>query len=131
MANYRQHRINEEMAKELSDILRSVKDYRVAKALISITHIDCTKDLKYAKIYFSAVGKEDVCESALAGLKSASGYIRSALATRLNLRQTPELQFVYDDSMEHGAHILKLLREVGADKFCEEETEGDGDGASN
>ncbi len=123
MGNYRQHRVNEEMAKELADILRSVKDYRVTNALISITRVDCTKDLKYAKIYFSCVSKQDAQSEVLAGLKSAQGYIRSALATRLNLRQTPELNFIYDDSMEHGAHILQLLHEVGADKFSQEDEE--------
>ncbi len=122
MGNYRQHRVNEEMARELADILRTVKDYRVTNALISVTRVDCTKDLKYAKIYFSCVGKTAQSGEVLAGLKSASGYIRTALATRLNLRQTPELQFVYDESMEHGAHILKLLREVGADQIEDEET---------
>lgn len=122
MGNYRQHRVNEEMAKELADILRSVKDYRVTNALISITRVDCTKDLKYAKIYFSCVGKAGAGE-VLAGLKSAQGYIRSALATRLNLRQTPELNFIYDESMEHGAHILQLLHEVGADKIDEEQSD--------
>ncbi len=122
MGNYRQHRVNEEMAKELADILRSVKDYRVTNALISITRVDCTKDLKYAKIYFSCVGKAGASE-VLAGLKSAQGYIRSALATRLNLRQTPELNFIYDESMEHGAHILQLLHEVGADKIDEEQSD--------
>ena len=122
MGNYRQHRVNEEMAKELADILRSVKDYRVTNALISITRVDCTKDLKYAKVYFSCVGKAPAGE-VLAGLKSAQGYIRSALATRLNLRQTPELNFIYDESMEHGAHILQLLHEVGADKIDEEQSD--------
>jgi ribosome-binding factor A len=122
MGNYRQHRVNEEMAKELADILRSVKDYRVTNALISITRVDCTKDLKYAKVYFSCVGKAPASE-VLAGLKSAQGYIRSALATRLNLRQTPELNFIYDESMEHGAHILQLLHEVGADKIDEEQSD--------
>jgi ribosome-binding factor A len=122
MGNYRQHRVNEEMAKELADILRSVKDYRVTNALISITRVDCTKDLKYAKVYFSCVGKASASE-VLAGLKSAQGYIRSALATRLNLRQTPELNFIYDESMEHGAHILQLLHEVGADKIDEEQSD--------
>ena len=122
MGYYRQHRVNEEMAKELADILRSVKDYRVTNALISITRVDCTKDLKYAKVYFSCVGKAPAGE-VLAGLKSAQGYIRSALATRLNLRQTPELNFIYDESMEHGAHILQLLHEVGADKIDEEQSD--------
>lgn len=112
MANFRRGRINEEMAKELTAILRTVKDPRVSSALISITGVDCTPDLKYAKIYYSSIGGKDDNEGVKKGLNSAMGYIRSQLAHNLDLRQTPELKFIRDDSIEHGAHIEKLLNSV-------------------
>jgi len=115
MPNYRRGRINEEMAKELAVILRTVKDYRVSKSFVSITAVDCTPDLKYAKVYFSAVGAGADRKEITKGLESAAGYIRSRLAESLNLRATPELQFIWDQSMEHGAHINQLLKQVSKD----------------
>lgn len=111
MAGFRRGRINEEMAREMAEILREVKDPRVSESLVSITAVDVTADLKYAKIFFSSIGKtpkEDVKK----GLDSASGFIRKQIASRLNLRQTPELKFCSDDSIEYGAHISKLLNSV-------------------
>ena len=120
MANYRINRVNEEIMKEICDIITTVKDPRVNSAFISITGADCTPDLKYAKVFYSVIGDE---EGVGAGLKSASGYIRSQLAKRLNLRLTPELKFVPDESIKRGAHINDLLRRVGADKDIGETTE--------
>ena len=107
MANYRRGRINDEMQKELAQILREVKDPRVKDAFISITAVEATGDLKFAKVYYSAMmgDKKEVAK----GLKSSAGYIRRQLAMRLNLRMTPELSFFEDHSIEHGAHISKLL----------------------
>ncbi len=122
MGNYRQDRVNDAIAKELSELMPTVKDYRVKSALVTVTAVDCTKDLKQAKVYVSAVGKITP-EELLAGLKSAHGYLRTALAARLNLRATPELLFRYDDSMTHGANILRLLKEVGADNFAQEDAQ--------
>ena len=116
MANYRLGRINEEMQKELSGILREVKDPRVGRSFISITAVDCTADLKYAKVYYSTVGlRGDDLKELEKGLKSAGGFIRSQLAHRMDLRQTPELTFIRDTSMENGAHISELLRKVEAE----------------
>lgn len=114
MANHRMDRINEQLREELSQILRGVKDRRVGRALVSITHVDCAADLKTAKIYFSAVGMEPA--EVRAGLKSASGYIRGQLAQRVNLRITPELTFIADSSLAHGAHITELLYQIGAQR---------------
>lgn len=112
MANYRRGRINEEMAKELMKILPTVKDPRVSSAFISITAVDCTADLKYAKVYYSSMGGKDDEQGVGAGLKSAHGYIRRQLAATLNLRQTPELIFIRDNSVENGAHIAELLEKI-------------------
>ena len=110
MAKYIQGRINEEIQKEMTSILRRVKDPRVSEAFISITSADCTADLKYAKIYYSAL-RGDKKEVYL-GLKSSAGFIRRMVAQRMNLRVTPELTFVRDSSSEHGAHISELLHKI-------------------
>ncbi len=125
MANYRRNRINEEVQRELNDILRDVKDPRVSDALITVTAADVTPDLKFAKVYYSALGRVDEKE-VNAGLKSAAGFIRGQVAKRLNLRQTPEFTFVRDRSMENGAHISKLLRSVESDLRDDDETEDTG-----
>lgn len=122
MANFRRGRINEEMAKEITEILRTVKDPRVTSALISITGVDCTPDLKFAKVYYSSIGGKDDDDGVKKGLASANGYIRTKLAQNLNLRQTPELKFIRDTSIEHGAYIEKLLNSVSEDLKEKEDT---------
>ena len=108
MASNRIGRINEEIQRELSTLIRSVKDPRVT-GMISVTAVDTTPDLKFAKIYISVLDKSD-CTQVLKGLKSAAGWLRRELGHALQLRYTPELTFVQDDSIDKGAHILDLLR---------------------
>ena len=108
MASNRIGRINEEIQREMSSLIRSVKDPRVT-GLISVTAVETTPDLKFCKIYISVLDKSDV-NQVLKGLKSASGYLRRELGRTLNLRNTPELSFVRDDSIDKGAHILDMLR---------------------
>lgn len=103
-------RINDEMQKEVSAILREVKDPRVGRAFISITACDVTPDLKYAKIWYSALQGDP--KETKAGLASSNGFIRGQLARRMNLRITPELTFLEDKSSEHSAHISKLLESI-------------------
>ena len=111
MPSNRIGRVNEEIQRELSSLIRTVKDPRVADAgMVSVTAVEATPDLKYAKIYVSALNK-DRSGQLLKGLKSAAGYLRRELGQRLNLRATPELSFVRDDSIDKGAHILDLLRD--------------------
>ena len=122
MANYRRGRINDEMQRAMAEILRSVKDPRVSGAFISVTGAEVTPDLKYAKIYYSALGMksaEDKKEIAK-GLKSSAGYIRRQVAQRLNLRITPEITFVEDTSITYGAHIAELLNGI---TFSDDENE--------
>ena len=109
MASNRIGRINEEIQRELSALIRTVKDPRV-HGLVSITSVDTTSDLRYSKIYVSVLDKSDVKE-VVKGLKSAGGYLRRELGAVLKLRYTPELQFVEDDSIGKGAHILSMLRD--------------------
>jgi ribosome-binding factor A len=124
MAKYRRGRINEEMQKELMQILRRVKDPRVADAFVSITAVDCTPDLKYAKVYYSAMGGD--AKEIAKGLKTAAGFIRRELATTLNLRMTPELTFLADSSISYGAHIASILNNL--EITPEEELDADTDG---
>ena len=108
MASNRIGRINEEIQRELASLIPNVKDPRVS-GLISVTAVDTTPDLRYAKIYISVLDKSD-CAQVLKGLKSASGYLRRELGHALQLRYTQELTFVRDDSIDQGAHILDMLR---------------------
>ena len=111
MASNRIGRINEEVQKELASLIRNLKDPRVQDTMISITHVEVTPDLRYAKVYASFL-QDDKAKEALKGLKSASGYLRRELGRALQLRYTPELQFIADDSIQYGAHILEVLRKV-------------------
>ena len=108
MASNRIGRINEEIQRELAALLRTVKDPRV-HGLVSITHVDTTPDLRYAKVFVSVLNQQDGKE-VIRGLKSAGGYLRRELGRALQLRYTPELTFVRDDSIDQGAHILDMLR---------------------
>lgn len=110
MASDRMNRINDELRRELSELLREVKDPRVT-GMISVTAVNATSDLKQAKVFVSVLDKSTETQ-VMKGLKSAAGYLRRELAHRLNLRSTPELTFLADDSIDKGAHILDILRSL-------------------
>ena len=111
MASNRIGRINEEIQKELSSLLRNLKDPRVSGTMISITHVETTPDLRWAKVYVSFL-QEDKAADALKGLQSASGYLRRELGSSLNLRYTPQLQWALDDSITYGAKMLELINSL-------------------
>ena len=111
MASNRINRINEEIQKAVADMLRELKDPRVSGTMISITRVETTPDLRFAKIYVSFL-EEDRAKDALKGLKSASGFLRRELGRELNLRYTPELQWSLDDSITYGAKMLKLINSL-------------------
>lgn len=112
MASNRINRINDEIQRELAGQLRNLKDPRVSgTGMVSITRVDTTGDLRYARVYVSVLDKSQE-KDVLKGLKSASGFLRRELGRALQLRYTPELQFIGDDSIQHGAHILEVLRQV-------------------
>lgn len=104
-------RIEEEYKKEISQIIGYELKNPNVTGLISVTKVTVTNDLKYARVYVSILNSKDVKET-LAGLKKSSGYIRSELAKRVNLRNTPELIFELDDSLEYGAKIDHILKEI-------------------
>ncbi|MBQ4146285.1 MAG: 30S ribosome-binding factor RbfA [Clostridia bacterium] len=112
MANYsRIDRISEEVKRELSSVIRDIKDPRLP-SMVSVVTVRVTKDLKFAKAYISIMGNENAQKDGLTALKSASGFIRREIGHRLNLRNTPEFIFELDDSIAYGAHINEILKEL-------------------
>ena len=124
MASNRIGRINEEIQRELAELLRTLKDPRV-QTMLSITRVDTTSDLRYAKVYVSVL-EEARGKEAIRGLRSAGGWLRRELGQRLQLRYTPELVFELDESLKYGAHMYELLSRLGAQEK-HEETRNDDD----
>ncbi|MBE6975460.1 MAG: 30S ribosome-binding factor RbfA [Ruminococcaceae bacterium] len=120
MASNRINRINEEIQKSLSDALRRVKDPRVSGTMISITRVETTPDLRYAKIYVSFL-EEHKAADAMKGLKSAGGWLRREISSDLKLRYTPELVWALDDSITYGARMLELINNLPVSDQEEEE----------
>ena len=118
--NPRLGRIDEEYKKELSQIIGYELKNPNVTGLISVTKVKVTSDLKFAKVYVSILNSKNVKDT-LAGLKKSSGFIRTELAKRVNLRNTPELIFELDDSIEYGAKIDSILKEIMPKKQEEEE----------
>ena len=109
--NNRQGRIDEEFRRELSQIISFDLKNPSVTGMVSVTRVKVTPDLKYAKIWVSILNAKNTQET-LEGLKKSAGYIRSELAKRINLRFTPELSFVIDDSLEYGAKIDNILKDI-------------------
>ena len=120
--NARFERINEELKKETSHIISYELKNPNITGLISVTKVKITPDLKYAKIYVSILNSKNEKET-LEGLKKSSGFIRTQIAKRINLRITPELDFVRDDSIEYGARIDSILKEIKPSAPKEEKEE--------
>ena len=112
MASNRILLINEEIQKELSALLRTVKDPRVQDVMISITRVETTPDLRYTKVYVRFLQNEKAKE-AMAGLKSAAGFLRRQLGSNLRLRYAPEIVWEEDDSIIYGAKMLNLINSLG------------------
>ena len=111
MASNRIGRINEEIQKELSSLIRTLKDPRVQDTMISITRVETTPDLRFAKVYVSFL-EENKAADAMKGLKSAGGYLRREVSSDLKLRHTPELMWALDDSITYGAKMLELINNL-------------------
>ncbi|WP_073027301.1 30S ribosome-binding factor RbfA [Lutispora thermophila] len=108
----RLNRISEELKKEISSIIMNeLKDPRIS-AMCSIVSVETTPDLKYAKVYVSIYGSKEEKEITLKGLKNASGFIRKKLGDNMKIRYLPEIHFVLDESIEHGARIAEILNEI-------------------
>ena len=108
-------RINQLLRQEISELLRrQVKDPRLG-TFITITEVDTSPDLRYARIFVTCIGGEEQKDEILAGLAAASGFFRSELAKRLELRRMPELSFQWDESIERGGRLLDLIDEISSD----------------
>ena len=119
MSQLRIGRINEEIQKELSQLIRTLKDPRVQDAMISITAVETTGDLRYAKVFVSVLQK-DRSRDVLKGLKSAGGFLRREIGRTLQLRYTPELVFELDDSITKGADMFALLKSLHIEDDADE-----------
>lgn len=114
-------RINMEVQRELSQIIRSeIKDPRI-HPLTSVVAVEVTPDLKYCKAYISVLGDEEAGKATIEGLRSAASFVRRELAHRVNLRNTPEIKFILDQSIEYGVNMSKLINEVTKDLHDDEE----------
>lgn len=105
-----------EVQREISEIIRTeIKDPRVSGAMLTVIAVEVAPDLKHCKAYISALGSPEAAKAALEGLRSAMGYIRKELARRVNLRNTPEITFILDQSIEYGVTMSKLIDDVTRD----------------
>ena len=111
MAHNRINKINDQILRELGGIIRELKDIRIP-LMTSVVSVNATPDLHYAKVYISVMGDEAVQKKALEGLKAAAGYVRHELGSRMELRNTPEILFELDHSIETGARINKVLQDI-------------------
>ncbi len=112
MAKHRGGRINEEMKREISSIIQSdIRDPRIT-AMVSVTKVDVTKDLRYAKVYVSVFGEDESKKNTVEALKSSSGFIRREIGHRIKLRCTPEIIIELDNTIEHAMHIDALLHQI-------------------
>ena len=122
MASNRILLINEEIQKELSNLLRKVKDPRVQDVMISITRVETTPDLRYTKVYVSFLQEEKAAD-AMKGLKSAAGFLRRQLGANLKLRYAPEIVWALDDSITYGAKMLALINSLDTGEDSDEESD--------
>lgn len=111
MATFRTEKINEEIKRELSDIIVTLKDPRIPK-ILTVMRVDVTKDLKFAKVYVSVYGEEKVQKDAIDGLNSAKAFIRHEIGNKIMLRALPSFSFYLDTSIEFGSHINDVLAKV-------------------
>lgn len=112
MANFSLARLTENVKRELTDVLRGVKDYRVKDTMISIVKVELTSDLSYAKVFISSMRGTEETKLATEGLKNAKGFIRKELNSRIQMRRSPELVFIADTSAEYSARINDKLNKI-------------------
>ena len=112
MAGYRIDRISEDIKREIIAVIRELKDPRVMDKMLTVVRVEVSSAASYAKVYISAMEGLETAKEAVKGLKSATGYIRREVGKRLHLRKTPELNFVADDSIEHGMNIVKMMDDL-------------------
>ena len=114
--SFRAERTQEDVQRELSAILREMKDPRVSDAMLSIVKIDLSSDLSSCKVFVSSLSGKEKADAAVKVLKSAARFIRRELGNRMKLRHTPEIKFIADNSIEHSADISKILNRLEAER---------------
>ena len=124
MAKHRASRLGETLKEEISLMIREdLKDPRIG--FVTVTSVEVADDLGHAKVFISVLGDEQTSKDSMEALKRASGYVRSEIGKRIRLRHVPEIVFKYDSSIQHGAHIAELLREVHTEEAEDEEDSHD------
>jgi ribosome-binding factor A len=114
MAKHRIERISEEVKKELSQVIKNnIKDPRLSE-FVTVTYVNVTGDLRYAKAYISVMGTEEEKNNSIKALKSAAGFIRHEIGSRIDLRYTPEFIFELDNSIENGINISKIIKDINS-----------------
>ena len=116
MPSYKLGRTTEDIRREVSAILRELKDPRVSGCMLSVVRVEVTNDLSYCTVYVSAMEGMETAENAVKGLKSAAGYVRRELGNRLKLRHVPEMIFKATDSIEYRANISRILHDLENEK---------------
>lgn len=120
MTKHRANRLAETLKQDISQLIREdLKDPRIG--FVTVTSVDVADDLGHAKVYVSVLGSEEEGKASLDALNRAAGYVRSEIGKRVRLRHVPEIVFKYDPSIQHGAHIAKLLRDVGTSNAVDED----------
>ena len=112
MANFNLKRLSEDIKRELSSAVSGVKDPRVSKNFVTVTHVELTSDLSYCKVHIACLGGEGRTAKAVEGMTAASGYVKKAIAARIRMRKMPELIFLPDNSLEYSAHIEEILAKL-------------------
>ena len=131
MPNHKIDRNAEDIRRELTDIMRSLKDPRIT-GFLTLVRVELSNDMSYCKVYVSSMEGFEVAKSAVKGLNNAAGYVRRELGNRITMRKTPELKFVADDSIEHSADIARILQDIQTEREQhplqkEEEPSGEND----
>lgn len=112
MANFNLKRLNEDIKREISAAVGGVKDPRVAKSFVTVTHCEVTNDLSYCKVHIACLGGEGRTAKAVEGMTAAAGYFKKCIASRIRVRKIPELIFLPDNSLEYSAHIEEIIAKL-------------------
>lgn len=112
MANFNLKRLSEDIKRELSSAVSGVKEPRVSKNFVTVTHVELTSDLSYCKVHIACLGGEGRTAKAVEGMTAASGYFKKAIAARIRMRKMPELIFLPDNSLDYSAHIEEILAKL-------------------
>lgn len=123
MAGHKADRVSEDIKREVTAVIRELKDPRVQNCLLTVVRVEVSSDASYVKVYVSAMEGLETAKNAVKGLVSATGYIRRAVGKNLHLRKTPEMKFIADDSIAHGMGIVKILDDLDSNDRKDESDE--------